>query len=112
MDRARAKGRGNAATIAAVLADFGADIGAAMAAMARRINKGDEAMLSASTFLATLAYAMLGIVVFIVSFIVVDKLTPGEMWQEIIEKRNTALAQLAGAVALGISIIIAAAIHG
>jgi putative membrane protein len=69
-------------------------------------------MLSASTFLATLVYAMLGIVVFIVSFIVVDKLTPGEMWQEIIEKRNTALAQLAGAVALGLSIIIAAAIHG
>jgi putative membrane protein len=69
-------------------------------------------MLSASTFIATLVYAALGIVVFIVSFIAVDKLTPGEMWQEIIEKRNTALALLSGAVALGLSIIIAAAIHG
>ncbi|MFT4053442.1 MAG: DUF350 domain-containing protein [Novosphingobium sp.] len=69
-------------------------------------------MLTLSVFLATLLYAGLGIVIFVFSFVLVDKLTPGELWREIIERRNTAVALLAGAVALGISNIIAAAIHG
>ncbi|MFC0683827.1 MULTISPECIES: DUF350 domain-containing protein [Sphingomonadaceae] len=69
-------------------------------------------MLTLSVFLATLLYAGLGIVIFIVSFVLVDKLTPGELWREIIERKNMAVAILAGAVALGISNIIAAAIHG
>jgi putative membrane protein len=59
---------------------------------------------------AALVYALLGIVIFVVSFIVLDKLTPGSLWKEIMEEHNTALAVLAGAIALGISIIIAAAI--
>jgi putative membrane protein len=69
-------------------------------------------MLTLSVFLATLLYAGLGIVIFVFSFVLVDKLTPGELWREIIERRNLAVALLAGAVALGISNIIAAAIHG
>ncbi|GLK44570.1 MULTISPECIES: DUF350 domain-containing protein [Novosphingobium] len=69
-------------------------------------------MLTLSVFLATLLYAGLGIVIFVFSFVLVDKLTPGELWREIIERRNMAVALLAGAVALGISNIIAAAIHG
>jgi uncharacterized membrane protein YjfL (UPF0719 family) len=39
-------------------------------------------------------------------------LTPGELWKEIIERQNMAVAILAGAVALGLSMIISAAIHG
>jgi putative membrane protein len=63
-------------------------------------------------FMNSLVFAGLGILIFIVSFVLVDKLTPGQLWQEIIERKNTAVALLAGAVAIGISIIIAAAIHG
>ncbi|MBV1689468.1 DUF350 domain-containing protein [Novosphingobium sp. G106] len=69
-------------------------------------------MVSLEVFLATLLYAGLGIVIFIVSFVLVDKLTPGELWKEIIERQNMAVALLAGAVAIGISSIIAAAVHG
>lgn len=69
-------------------------------------------MLSTTVIAATLFYALLGIVVFVASFILVDKLTPGELWKEIIERQNMAVAILAGAVALGLSMIIAAAIHG
>ena len=69
-------------------------------------------MLSLPIFLATLLYAFLGIIIFIISFVLVDKLTPGELWREIIERRNMAVALLAGAVAIGISNIIAAAVHG
>ena len=57
-------------------------------------------------------YAGLGILIFVVSFVLVDKLTPGNLWREIIERRNLAVALLAGSVAIGISSIIAAAIHG
>lgn len=69
-------------------------------------------MLSAQVILATILYATIGILVFVVSFVLVDKLTPGELWKEIIERQNIAVAVLAGAVAIGISSIIAAAVHG
>jgi uncharacterized membrane protein YjfL (UPF0719 family) len=69
-------------------------------------------MLTLATFLATMLYAGLGIVIFILSFVLVDRLTPGELWKEIIERQNLAVAILAGAVAVGISTIIAAAVHG
>ena len=60
--------------------------------------------------LAALVYALLGIVIFVLAFVVLDKLTPGSLWKEIIDEHNTALAVLSGAIAIGISIIIAAAI--
>ena len=69
-------------------------------------------MTSLTVFLNSLLYAGLGIVIFIVSFVLVDRLTPGALWNEIIEKKNMAVAILAGAVAIGLSTIIAAAIHG
>ena len=69
-------------------------------------------MTTLTVFLNSLLYAGLGIVIFIVSFVLVDKLTPGALWNEIIEKKNMAVAILAGAVAIGLSTIIAAAIHG
>ena len=57
------------------------------------------------------AWAALGIVLFVVAFLVVDKLTPGSLWEQLIQERNTALAVLMGFLALGISVIIAAAVH-
>ena len=56
-------------------------------------------------------YAVLGVVIFCVTFIVVDKLTPYDLWKELVEKKNTALAIVVGFAALGICIIVAAAIH-
>lgn len=56
-------------------------------------------------------FAFLGILVFVVTFAVVDKLTPYDLWKEIVENKNTAVAILVGAVSLGICIIIASAIH-
>ena len=59
---------------------------------------------------AAAVYALLGIVLFVLSFAVINRLTPGTLWKELIEEHNTALAIVAGAMAIGISIIIAAAI--
>ncbi|MBB4837319.1 uncharacterized membrane protein YjfL (UPF0719 family) [Sphingomonas kyeonggiensis] len=62
--------------------------------------------------LATLVYAVVGIVIFAIGFLVLDLLTPGKLWQEIHQKQNIAVAIFAGAVAIGLAMIVAAAIHG
>lgn len=62
-------------------------------------------------FLNAIVYAVLGIVIFVLSFILIDKATPYDLWRELVEDKNMALAIVTGAAALGISIIIAAAIH-
>jgi putative membrane protein len=56
-------------------------------------------------------YALLGIVIFIAGFIIVDKLTPYDLWKQLVEEKNVALAIVVGSAALGICLIIASAIH-
>jgi putative membrane protein len=63
-----------------------------------------------ANLVAAMVFALLGIVVFALSFAILDRLTPYSLWKEIVEKQNTALATLIGLVSLGIGIIIAAAI--
>lgn len=64
------------------------------------------------TNVATAAvFAGLGVLLFVVAFLVLDMLTPGKLWDEIGEKRNQAAATLMGAVAIALGIIVAAAIH-
>lgn len=62
--------------------------------------------------LASLVYAVIGILVFVAGFVVLDLLTPGKLWEEIHDRKNVAVAIFAGAVAIGLSIIVASAIHG
>jgi putative membrane protein len=56
-------------------------------------------------------FAGIGIGLFVVAFLVMDKVTPYHLWKEIVQEHNMALAILVGAMSLGICIIIAAAIH-
>lgn len=58
-----------------------------------------------------IVYAAIGIVIFAGSFLVLDKITPYNLWKEIVQEHNQALAILLGAMSLGLSVIIAAAIH-
>jgi len=60
---------------------------------------------------AALLYATIGLGIFGLAFIVVDRLTPYHLWKEIVDQKNTALAIVVGAVAIGISIIVSAAIR-
>ena len=60
---------------------------------------------------AAVLFASIGVVLFVVAFMVFDKLTPGSLWKELIEDQNTALGVLMGAVAIALAIIIAAAVH-
>ena len=56
-------------------------------------------------------YASIGIVIFAGAFLVIDKVTPYNLWKEIVQEHNTALAILLGAMSLGICVIIASAVH-
>ena len=60
---------------------------------------------------AAVVFAFIGIAVFVSAFVVIDKLTPYDLWKEIVEEKNLALAVLVGAMSIGICIIIAAAVH-
>lgn len=59
----------------------------------------------------SLVYSILGVVVFWISFVIVDKFTPYDLWGEIVEKKNQPLATVVAAMCLGIAIIVASAIH-
>ncbi|HYL62057.1 MAG TPA: DUF350 domain-containing protein [Candidatus Methylomirabilis sp.] len=61
--------------------------------------------------IAALVFALIGILIFVIAFLVMDKLTPYHLWKEIVQEHNMALAILVGAMSVGICIIIAAAIH-
>ena len=55
----------------------------------------------------TVVYAMVGIVMAVIGFKVVDWLTPGNLAEDVAHKENRALAILAGSMILGVCIIIA-----
>lgn len=60
---------------------------------------------------AAVIFALIGIGVFVAAFFAIDKLTPYDLWKEIVEEKNVALAVLIGAMSIGLCIIIAAAVH-
>lgn len=62
--------------------------------------------------LAAVGYSGLGLVILALSFWVFDLITPGNLWKEIVEEHNQALAITTAAMILGMSWIISSAIHG
>ena len=68
--------------------------------------------LKPAIFFGSILYALIGVFVFWVSFVIVDKVTPYNLWEEIVEKKNMALAIVVGAMAIAIGMIVAAAVHG
>ena len=68
--------------------------------------------LRPAAFFGSILFALVGVLVFWLSFLIIDKITPYDLWREIVEKQNKALGLVVAAMCLGISIIMAAAIHG
>jgi putative membrane protein len=68
--------------------------------------------LKPGVFFGSILYALIGVAIFWICFVVVDKITPYRLWDEIVEKKNVALAIVVGSMALAIGQIVAAAIHG
>lgn len=68
-------------------------------------------MIKPGVVLSSLVFALMGVAIFWLCFLIIDKITPYDLWGEIVEKQNMALALVVAAMSLGICVIIAAAIH-
>ena len=71
----------------------------------------DLEWFKSGAFLSSILYALTGVIIFWLSFMIIDKITPYNLWEEIVEKQNVALGLVVAAMSLGICIIVAAAIH-
>lgn len=60
----------------------------------------------------SIVFSAIGIIVLLLSYVLLEKMTPENTWKEIVANKNVALAIVFGAFIIGISIIISAAIHG
>jgi putative membrane protein len=60
----------------------------------------------------TVLFVVLGLVIFALAYMVIDKVTPFSVRKELEEDHNVALAIVIASVILGTALIIAAAIHG
>jgi uncharacterized membrane protein YjfL (UPF0719 family) len=68
--------------------------------------------LRPAVIFGSILYALIGVLIFWISFILLDKLTPYRLWEEICEKKNLALAIVVGSMCIAIGLIVAAAVHG
>ncbi len=66
--------------------------------------------LSLDQILASIVYSVIGIVVFLVAYAILEKLTPFSIRKEIEEDQNTALGIVIGSCFIALAIIISAAI--
>jgi len=69
-------------------------------------------MYFVGALLNALLFSLLGVFVFGISFFLADKLTPVNLWKELVQEKNVAVAIVSGSVAIAIGSIVAAAIHG
>ncbi len=69
-------------------------------------------LMKPGIFVGSILFALIGVMVFWICFVIVDKLTPYDLWKEIIEEKNVALAIVVGAMCIAIGLIVSAAVHG
>lgn len=69
-------------------------------------------LINSHYLIAAIIFSLLGIVILVTAFWVIEKITPENLWKEIIEKQNIALAIMAGAFIIAIAMIISSSIHG
>ncbi len=68
--------------------------------------------LKPAVIFGSVLYALIGVFIFWICFLIVDKVTPYNLWEEIVEKKNLALAIVVGSMCIAIGLIVSAAVHG
>jgi putative membrane protein len=68
--------------------------------------------LKPAVLFGSMLYALVGVLIFWICFVAIDKITPYNLWAEIVERKNTALAIVVGAMCIAIGLIVAAAVGG
>jgi uncharacterized membrane protein YjfL (UPF0719 family) len=62
--------------------------------------------------ISSVLYSVIGIVILLVSYWIIEKIKPEDIWKEIVYKQNVALAIVCASFMIAIAIIISSAIHG
>jgi putative membrane protein len=62
--------------------------------------------------ISAIIFSVLGIIVWLGAYYVIEKITPENTWAEIVKNKNTAVAIIFGSMIIAIALIISAAIHG
>ncbi len=71
-----------------------------------------EDLINIQSVVSAILFSIVGSIAFAIAFKVIDLLTPNDMWHEILEEHNNALAIVIASIAIGIAIIISASIRG
>ena len=64
--------------------------------------------LKPGVFFGSMLFAFIGVGIFWLCFVIIDKLTPYDLWAELVEKKNVALAIVVGSMCIAIGLIVAA----
>jgi len=84
--------------------------------IAQATNAGASEGLSVSSLVrgvvGSLVYSTVGLVMFAVAFLIINKAVPFSIRKEIEDDQNTSLGIVIAAVILGIAMIVSAAVHG
>ena len=69
-------------------------------------------LISYKYIIASIVYSVLGIFILVAAFWIIEKITPENLYKEILEKHNVALAIVCAAFIIAVAIIISSSIHG
>ncbi|RYZ97129.1 MAG: DUF350 domain-containing protein [Sphingobacteriaceae bacterium] len=69
-------------------------------------------LINLKYIIASVLYSVIGIIILLVSYWIIEKITPENLWKEIVEKHNIALAIVCASFMIAVAIIISSAIHG
>ena len=68
--------------------------------------------LKPAVIFGSMFYAFIGVFILWLCFLLFDKVTPYRLWDELVEKKNVALAIVVGSMCIAIGLIVASAVHG
>jgi putative membrane protein len=60
----------------------------------------------------SILFSLVGIVILVVSFVIIEKITPENIYKKVVEQGNVAVAIVIAAFIVAMAIIISAAMHG
>jgi len=64
-----------------------------------------------SSTINALVFALIGIIVFAVAFIIIAKALPGDLWRQALIEKNLQAAIILAGIAIALGWIVAAAVH-
>ena len=71
-----------------------------------------EGLINLKYVVGSIVYSLLGILILCMGFLVIDRITSHGLWRSITKDSNVAMAIVIAGFTIGVSMIIASAIHG